>query len=156
MHYTPFLGSLSVFLCKQTRGFLMSTLMATTEKNRFEDLKNKLHESLGRLNLSATLEMGQLQQAKFEQMDQMRSRVQELGGAESVLNNPAALKEIEHEMEVDIYIFYIWIYTYSIYVYIYMYVCIYIYIYIYTHTHIYIHPYIYIYTHIYMYIYIYT
>jgi len=83
----------------QTRGFLTSTLLAKAEKNRFEELKNKLHESLGRLNLSATLELAQMHQAKFGQMEQMRCKVQELGGPNSVLNNPKSLKEIEQEME---------------------------------------------------------
>ena len=52
----------------QSKGFLTSTFLANAQKNRFEDLKEKLQVALGRLNLVATLQMSQLQSAKFDQV----------------------------------------------------------------------------------------
>ena len=86
--------ALGLMQAVQTRGMLSSTLLAKCEKNRFEELKKKLQEALGRLNLTATLEASALQQAKFDQMEQLRAHVTQLGGAEAVIKDPEALKEV--------------------------------------------------------------
>ena len=91
--------ALELMSAVQERGFLKSTLLASSERNKFDDLKNRLQDAVSRLNLAATLEMKQLQMAKFEQMDQIKAKVAELGGADAVIENPNALEEIQSSME---------------------------------------------------------
>jgi len=91
--------ALELMSAVQERGFLKSTLLATSERNKFDDLKNRLQEAVIRLNLAATLEIRQIQMAKFEQMDQMKAKVEELGGADFVIQNPDALEKIQSSME---------------------------------------------------------
>ena len=93
--------ALGLMQAVQTRGMLSSTLLAKCEKNRFEELKKKLQEALGRLNLTATLEASALQQAKFDQMEQLRAHVTQLGGAEAVIKDPEALKEVTSQLEAS-------------------------------------------------------
>ena len=85
----------------QNRGWLTSTFLAKAEKNRFEQIKIQLQEALGRLNLASTVEMGALQQARFDQMEQMKARLDELGGPEAVLSDPAARQEMEQSMQAS-------------------------------------------------------
>ena len=93
--------ALELMSAVQERGFLKSALLATSERNKFDDLKNRLQDAVSRLNLAATLEMRQLQAARFEQMDQVKARVEELGGADVVIQNPDALEEIQSSMEAS-------------------------------------------------------
>ena len=83
----------------QERGLLKSTLLANSDRNKFEDLKNRLQEAVSRLNLAATLEMCQLQTTKFAQMDRMKAKVEEFGGPDAVIRNPDALEEIQNSMD---------------------------------------------------------
>jgi hypothetical protein len=85
----------------QKRGLIASTLLAKSEKNRFEDLKSQLHDALARLNLSSTVEMALLQKTRFDQTEQMRTRLDALGGPKVVLKDPNALKEMESWMEAS-------------------------------------------------------
>ena len=93
--------ALALMNAVQDRGWLTSTFLAKTEKNRFEDLKNQLQEALGRLSLASTVEMSALQHARFDQIEQMKTRLSQLGGPEAVLNDPAALREMEKAMEAS-------------------------------------------------------
>ena len=85
----------------QDRGLITSTLFAKAEMNRFEDLKCQLHTVLARLNLSSCVEMASLQKTRFDQMEQMRARLDALGGPKVVLKDPNALKEMESWMEAS-------------------------------------------------------
>ncbi len=85
----------------QDRGIIAATFLAKSDKTKFEDLKLRIEQAINRLNLSVTVDTASITKAKFQQSEELRKKVEELGGAEAVEKNPEAVKELEQHMEAS-------------------------------------------------------
>lgn len=82
----------------QDRGVLSATFLARSDKNRFEELKTKIEQAIQRLTLASSVDTAVITQAQFKQSEELRIKVEELGGPEAVAKDPDAQKEIEAAM----------------------------------------------------------
>ena len=85
----------------QDRGIIAATFLAKSDKSKFEDLKVRIEEAINRLNLSVTVDTAAITKAKFQQSEELRKKVEELGGPEALETNPEAAKELEQHMEAS-------------------------------------------------------
>ena len=92
--------ALSLMNKMQDRG-LLSTLLANADQAKFDDIKQRIEAAIHRLNLSASVDTAAITHAKFKQSEQLREKLDELGGAEKVVADPTAMKELEAHMEAS-------------------------------------------------------
>lgn len=68
---------------------------------KFEDLKTKIETAVERLNLSATVDTAVITQARFQQTENLKRKIEELGGAEKVASDPNTMKQFEQHMDAS-------------------------------------------------------
>ena len=76
-------------------------MFSKSDKNRFEEIREKIEKAIARLNLAATVEAAAIAKAQFKQSAELRERVEELGGFEKVAGDPALVKQVEETMSAS-------------------------------------------------------
>ena len=85
----------------QQRGVLSSVLYSKSDKNRFEEIREKIEKAIARLNLAATVEAAAIAKAQFKQSAGLQQKVNELGGWEKVAADPDAKRALEEELSAS-------------------------------------------------------
>ena len=80
---------------------LLSTLLANADQEKFEQIKERIEAAIHRLNLSATVDTATITRAKFKQSEQLKAKLDELGGPESVAQDPTKMRKLEEHMEAS-------------------------------------------------------
>ena len=85
----------------QDRGIIAATFLAKSDKSRFEDLRVRIEQAINRLNLSVTVDTAVITKAKFQQSEELRKKIEDLGGLDVVESDPDAAKQLQDMMEAS-------------------------------------------------------
>ncbi|UPR02812.1 hypothetical protein HOP50_11g61390 [Chloropicon primus] len=85
----------------QDRGIIAATFLAKSDRSKFEDLRVRIEEAINRLNLSVSVDTAAITKAKFQQSEELRKKVDELGGADALEKDPDAAQALAEHMEAS-------------------------------------------------------
>lgn len=81
------------------KSFIRKIAVVGRTAEKLERLKRELSTLLNQLQLECTLDLDAIRRVKMEQCEQFKTRVEELGGAEAVINNESKIENVKNMME---------------------------------------------------------
>ena len=81
------------------KSFIRKIAVVGRTAEKLERLKRELSTLLNQLQLECTLDLDAIRRVKMEQCEQFKTKVEELGGAEAVINDESKIENVKNMME---------------------------------------------------------
>ena len=81
------------------RGALQVFWTAQSQRNKFEEIRDRIKRAIQRLSLTTSLDTNALARAQFKQSESLQKKMEEMGGAAAVADDPEKLARVQEHLE---------------------------------------------------------